>query len=131
MTPVVPLPDIEGLTIDTLVATHELVDQHVQAAHAAGGVAEVGTPEFLEAAPEQQLAALLVLAEAYLIANPEQRIKTALIDASHDVCAALPDGWCHTRGLHRDVDKAREQMGTAGTSSQSEGPASSTPETEG
>lgn len=72
---------------ETLVAAHEAAHPLVVAARALGGLPQPGTLEFIEADVARRQAVLAVLGQAYLVAEPEQRISRALVQASHDVAA--------------------------------------------
>lgn len=73
---------------EVLAAVHGLVAPHVLAAEQRGGLPPVRSDDWLNAPPAVQLAALLVLAEAWLVANPEQVIRSRLRAASDDISGA-------------------------------------------
>src|SRR4051812_42200634 len=89
MTSIDILPD----PVDTLIRIHEVVDSYVQAASVQGSIPRIGTAEWLDATPVQQVTALLVAGEGYVVAAPEQRIATAIREASDDIHGGRTREW--------------------------------------
>jgi hypothetical protein len=70
-------------------AVHHLVGQMVEPAREQHGpLPGVGTPRWWTAPADVQLAALLVLAEAHLIADPVRAARALLRELSHDLSNA-------------------------------------------
>jgi hypothetical protein len=71
---------------ELLAAVHALVNPLVEAARRAyGPLPSLKTSEFLQADENVRVATLLVVAEAYLLADPHQVIRAALRSAAEDV----------------------------------------------
>lgn len=80
--------------LDLLIAVHQVVDAVLGHARPHGPLPAIGTPTWYAAPAAVQIGTLLVLAEAWLVHDPElaiaERLKAASIDLSdaHDWSAA-------------------------------------------
>ena len=72
---------------------HALVDGVVQVARQIGPLPPIRSEAFLAAEPAQQIAALLVAAEAWLIADPHRVIRSVLKQASDDIHGGESARW--------------------------------------
>lgn len=80
-------PPHDGLL---LPAVHALVEPYAAAArHGYGPLPNVRSAEFLDAPAAVQLAALLVLAEAWVVGDPHQVVRAMLKQVSRDVHDAM------------------------------------------
>lgn len=92
---------------EILAAVHALVDEWVEAARPYGTLPPVTSVAFLAAEPAQQLAALLVLAEAWLAQDPHQVIRAVMRQTADDVHGGDPAFWRRMADLHRAVEYRR------------------------
>lgn len=72
---------------------HALVDEWVQAARMFGPLPPLRSEAFLDAQPAQQIAALLVIAEAWLIADPHRVIRNVHKQVSDDIHGGESRRW--------------------------------------
>lgn len=96
-------------------AVHQLVAQMVGPAREQHGpLPGVGTPPWWAAPADVQLAALLVLAEAHLIADPQSAAATMLKDASTAISGGLDWTAAATNPSHAELARRRDAPGPAG-----------------
>lgn len=93
--------------LDTLAAVHTVINPIVRAAHTIGPLPRVGSVDFIEADYARQLAAVVVLGEAYVIADPEARVAAAMADASSAVCAAMTEHGITVGPSHAELTRRR------------------------
>lgn len=77
---------------EALVAAWDALYPLVQAALRHGPLPSYKTSAFLEANTGQRLAVLALLGHAYILADPDQRVRSMLREASNDVRNAAD--WC-------------------------------------
>lgn len=110
MTPIPP--DTSPTTDELRAAVHKLVASVVQVARAEHGlIPGVGSPAWWTAPTSARLAALLVLAEAYLLADPERMALQMLREAAYNLSGAHDWSAASRRPSHTDLARRRAAPG--------------------
>lgn len=90
-----------------LPAVHAITQPLIDAARQHGPLPAVRSQAFLDAPRDVQVAALLVVATAYLVADPHRTIRHVLLGASDDIRAAWPAGIADRWLPHEDAQRRR------------------------
>ena len=97
---------------ELLAEVHRFVDQVVTIARAEHGkIPGVRSPQWWTAPTSVRLAALLTLAEAYLLADPERMAVQLLREAAYDLSGAHDWSAASRRPSHTDLARRRAEPG--------------------
>lgn len=106
-----PMLDKSPTRIEMLAEVHRIVHQVVGLARSErGGVPAVGTQPWWGASPISQIAGLLVLAEAWLITDPDRIAREQLKAMSSDLAGARNWAKAARRPSHRELLRRRGEF---------------------
>lgn len=114
MTPIPP--DLSPTSDELLAEVHRLVDEVVRVARtehgqALGPLPGVRAPEWWTAPTSVRLAAILILGEAYLVADPDRAAVQMLREMAYDLSAAHDWSAASRRPSHTDLARRRAEPG--------------------